>query len=64
MASDLNSIDGAANACDGVKCLDDAVRFWPILAVCTKLLPDKPGNCVEPRNFYAAVSNEQHLRRS
>ena len=36
------------------------VRFWLVLAVGAKLLPDKR-NRVEPENLHAAVGNEQHL---
>ena len=48
------------DARDGVKSLDDLVRFWLVLAVGAQVLPDERDR-VEPQNLYPAVGDEQHL---
>ena len=51
---------GGGYSQDGVKCLDDLVSFWLVLAVGTHTLPDERDR-VEPEELHAGVGDEQHL---
>ena len=56
----LEQHHGGSYSHQGVKCLDDLVSFWLVLAAGPHALPDE-GDRVEPEDLHAGVGDEEHL---